>query len=115
MLNYVYTDAGITDDANKNYIGLSTLYRVRHIQNTWMNYKLPFKITRGITISAGYQLQTGRAGRYPQDGHLGLANIFRVDGGIGWTNVHLSRTTGAPGIPAVGRIQFLTEFCVHWS
>lgn len=90
VLNYAYTDSHISDDANKKYVNLSTPYRVRHIQNTWLNYKLPFKATRGIAISAGYQLQAGRAGRYPQDGNLDLSDIFRVDGGIGWTARHLS-------------------------
>jgi len=90
VINYAYTDSYISDDANKSYIGLSSPYRVRHIQNTWLNYKLPFNFSKGIAVSGGYQFQAGRAGRYPQDGNLDLANVFRVDGGIGWSNSRFS-------------------------
>lgn len=86
VINYAYTDSYIANDANKNLIGLPTPYRVKHIQNTWLNYHLP--ALKGVSLSGGYQLQAGRIGRYPQDGSLPIANIFRVDGGVGWSNAH---------------------------
>lgn len=90
VINYAYTDSYISDDANKSLIGLSSPYRVKHIQNTWLNYKLPLRAVQGLTTSAGYQLQMGRAGRYPQDGNIDVAPIFRVDAGLGWSNEKVS-------------------------
>jgi iron complex outermembrane receptor protein len=84
VINYAYTDSHITDDANVTLIGLPSPYRIKHIQNTWLNYKLPLRQITGFTLSAGYQLQTGRAGRYPQENNLNLAPVFRLDGGLGW-------------------------------
>jgi iron complex outermembrane receptor protein len=86
VINYAYTDSYISADANKNYIGLPSPYRIKHLQNTWLNYKLP----KGFAISGGYQLQAGREGRYPQDGDLHLANVFRLDGGLSWSNGHFN-------------------------
>jgi len=90
VINYAYTDAYVSDDFNKAYIGKPSPFRIRHIQNTWLNYRLPFKVLTGFNISAGYQLQAGRAGRYYQDKELHLADVFRVDGGLGWSNGKLS-------------------------
>ncbi|QQL49600.1 TonB-dependent siderophore receptor [Mucilaginibacter ginkgonis] len=90
VINYAYTDAYISKDANATLIGLPAPYRVKHIQNTWLNYKLPLKSISGFALSGGYQLQTGRAGRYSQENGLNIAPIFRLDGGIGWSNSRFS-------------------------
>lgn len=89
VINYAYTDSHISRDANVARIGLVTPFRVKHIQNTWLNYLLPFHQIKGLTVSAGYQLQVGRAGRYELQ-KLELAPVFRVDGGIGWSNARFS-------------------------
>lgn len=86
VINYAYTDSYISDDANPALIGRATPYRVRHIQNTWLNYRLPIEKLRGLSVSVGYQYQAGRAGRYPQDEIPTIAPIFRLDAGLGWTN-----------------------------
>lgn len=90
VINYAYTDSYVSEDPNKAYIGKPSPFRIRHIQNTWLNYKLPFKVLTGFNISAGYQLQAGRAGRYYQDKELDIANVFRIDGGLGWSNGRFS-------------------------
>lgn len=90
VINYAYTDAYVTEDANPALVGLPSPYRVKHIQNTWLNYKLPFRSLHGISVSGGYQFQAGRSGRYPQDGDLAIANIFRLDAGLAWTNGKIS-------------------------
>ena len=90
VINYAYTDSYISKDANASLIGLPSPYRIKHIQNTWLNYKLPFNDIKGFSVSGGYQLQLGRAGRYPQENYLDLAPVFRVDGGLGWTNGRFS-------------------------
>ena len=90
VINYAFTDSYISQDANKNLIGLSSPYRVKHIQNTWLNYRIPFRSVQGMTVSCGYQLQAGRSGRYPQDGDIDIAPVFRVDAGLGWSNERFS-------------------------
>ncbi|MEH6309154.1 TonB-dependent siderophore receptor [Olivibacter sp. CPCC 100613] len=86
VINYAYTNAYVSEDANPAIIGLPVPYRVKHIQNTWLNYRLPLQKIKGFSLSGGYQFQAGRAGRYPQDGEIETNNIFRLDGGLGWTN-----------------------------
>jgi len=90
VINYAFTDSYISDDANESNIGLPSPYLVKHIQNTWLNYKLPVKKLDGLSVSAGYQFQAGRKGRYSQDGNLPISNLFRVDGGLGWSNSRIS-------------------------
>lgn len=90
IINYAYTDSYISKDANPIYIGRTSPYRVKHIQNTWVNYRLPFQALRGVTVSGGYQFQAGRSGRYYQDSNVVIGNIFRVDAGLGWSNQRFS-------------------------
>ncbi|MFF5381131.1 TonB-dependent siderophore receptor [Pedobacter suwonensis] len=89
VINYAYTDSHISKDENPARLGLTTPFTVKHIQNTWLNYLLPVEKVRGLSISAGYQLQAGRAGRYELQ-KLSLAPVFRLDGGIGWSQGHFS-------------------------
>jgi iron complex outermembrane receptor protein len=90
VINYAYTDSHVSEDANERYIGLATPYLTKHIQNTWLNYKLPVKKWNGLSVSAGYQFQAGRNGRYPQDVNVPIANLFRFDGGLGWSNQRIA-------------------------
>jgi len=87
ILNYAYTDSKITEDemypAN---VGMATPNRVRHIQNTWVNYLLPLQRIKGFTVSMGYQLLSGRTERFTTTAPDELKDIFRLDGGIGWSN-----------------------------
>ncbi|WP_145855054.1 TonB-dependent siderophore receptor [Pedobacter suwonensis] len=89
VINYAYTDSHISKDENPARLGLTTPFTVKHIQNTWLHYLLPVEKVRGLSISAGYQLQVGRAGRYELQ-KLSLAPVFRLDGGIGWSQGHFS-------------------------
>jgi iron complex outermembrane recepter protein len=89
VINYAYTDSHISKDENPARVGLTTPFTVKHIQNTWLNYLLPIEKVQGLSISAGYQLQVGRAGRYELQ-KLSLAPIFRLDGGIAWSRGHFS-------------------------
>ncbi|WP_462264769.1 TonB-dependent siderophore receptor [Mucilaginibacter sp.] len=90
VINYAYTDSYITKDANQALVGLPTPYRIKHLQNTWLNYRLPLQRLHGFSVSGGYQLQAGRYGRYPQETNVRPAPVFRLDGGIGWTNGRLA-------------------------
>lgn len=86
VINYAYLDSYISKDVNESYMGKPTPYRIKHNQNTWLNYQLPGKTLAGFRFSGGYQWQVGRAGRYYQDVISPLANVFRLDAGLGWTN-----------------------------
>ena len=90
VVNYAYTDSYISDDINQRNIGLASPYMVKHNQNLWLNYKLPVKRLHGVSVSAGYQFQAGRHGRYPQDIAPPIANLFRADAGLGWSNRRIS-------------------------
>lgn len=50
IINYAYTDAYVSRDANPAYVGRPSPYRVRHVQNTWLNYQLPGHRLRGFTV-----------------------------------------------------------------
>ena len=89
VINYAYTDSHISKDTNPARVGLVTPFRVKHIQNTWLNYAIPFAALKGFSVSGGYQWQVGRAGRYELQ-QLTLAPLFRLDGGVGWSNSHYS-------------------------
>ncbi|WP_406825511.1 TonB-dependent siderophore receptor [Pedobacter sp. KACC 23697] len=89
VINYAYTDSHISKDENPARVGLTTPFTVKHIQNTWLNYLLPIQKLQGLSLSAGYQLQVGRAGRYELQ-KLALAPVFRVDAGIAWSHGHFS-------------------------
>ncbi|WP_293913022.1 MULTISPECIES: TonB-dependent siderophore receptor [unclassified Sphingobacterium] len=87
IINYAYTDSKITaDEINPTAIGLATPNRVRHIQNTWINYLLPMQHIKGFTVSVGYQLLSGRTERFSSVAPADLKDIFRLDAGAGWSN-----------------------------
>ncbi|WP_443947551.1 TonB-dependent siderophore receptor [Pedobacter sp. AW1-32] len=86
VINYAYTDAEISKDSNPALVGLPSPYLTKHIQNTWLNYKLPFRAIEGVSVSGGYQLQTGRSGRYSVEKNLDIVPVFRIDAGLGWSN-----------------------------
>ena len=90
VANYAYTDAKITADAVAANVGLAAPYTVKHVQNTWVNYALPFRHVRGLGVLVGYQYQAGRAGRYAADNVPGIANNFQLDAGATYTLARLS-------------------------
>ncbi|WP_316752624.1 TonB-dependent siderophore receptor [Pedobacter gandavensis] len=87
IFNYAYTDSKIIkDDLHPANIGMATPNRVKHIQNTWVNYLLPIEKLEGFTVSLGYQLLMGRTERIPNTTPDKLNDIFRLDTGLGWSN-----------------------------
>ncbi|WP_344044224.1 TonB-dependent siderophore receptor, partial [Saccharothrix xinjiangensis] len=54
VFNYAYTDSKITaDDMIPAHVGMATPNRVKHIQNTWLNYLLPLQSFKGFNVSVG--------------------------------------------------------------
>ncbi|WP_316820519.1 TonB-dependent siderophore receptor [Pedobacter gandavensis] len=87
VFNYAYTDSKITkDDLHPANVGMATPNRVKHIQNTWINYLLPIEKLEGFNVSLGYQLLIGRSERMTTTTPDNLKDIFRLDSGIGWSN-----------------------------
>lgn len=91
IINYAYTDSKITkDDKNPALVGMATPNRISHIQNTWLDYVLPFKNLKGFSLSLGYQYMAGRAERFTSIDPQELKDFFRLDGGISFTKKKFS-------------------------
>jgi iron complex outermembrane receptor protein len=86
VINYAYTDSKITSDLDPKLVGARTPLYVKHIQNTWITYDLPLASLKGFGISAGYQYQAGRSGRYATATPYEIPDFFRLDGGLHWSN-----------------------------
>ena len=84
VVNYAYNDSKLDNDVNPLLVGTPTPMYVKHIQNTWLNYELPFRSISGITLSLGYQYQGGRGERYATATQHEIPDFFRLDGGLGW-------------------------------
>lgn len=86
VINYAYNDSKIVNDIDKTLIGANTPLFVKHIQNTWLTYDLPFRSLQGFGISMGYQYQAGRGGRYSTAVPYHIPDYFKLDGGLRWAN-----------------------------
>lgn len=84
VINYAYNDSKVINDVNKALIGANTPLFVKHIQNTWLTYDLPFSRLEGFGVSMGYQYQGGRSGRYSTATPYSIPDYFRVDAGFRW-------------------------------
>ena len=86
VINYAYTDSKITkDDMNPEMVGKATPNRIRHIQNSWIDYSLPGKVLKGLSVSAGYQYLVGRTERFTSSDPQKMDDIFRIDAGISYS------------------------------
>nr|WP_295876798.1 TonB-dependent siderophore receptor [uncultured Chitinophaga sp.] len=86
VVNYAFTESKITkDEKNPEMVGMATPNRIKHIQNTWVNYTLPIPKLPGISVSTGYQFMGGRAERYTNANPAALKDFFRLDAGIGYS------------------------------
>lgn len=85
VINYAFTDAKVTKDSDPKNIGLQVPGSSRHVQNTWLNYKVEKGVLAGFGISAGYQYQANRSPWYISTGQTkNLPDYFRVDGGLNY-------------------------------
>jgi iron complex outermembrane receptor protein len=89
VVNYAYTDSKIDQDVNPLLVGARTPLYVKHVHNTWLNYELPPRVVRGLSVSLGYQYQAGRGERYAVASPRATPDYFRLDGGVGWQSAHL--------------------------
>lgn len=85
VVNYAFTEARITKDSDKDLIGNQVAGATRHIQNTWLSYKLSDGKLAGLRFSLGYQYQAGRSSWFVFDNtESSLPDYFRLDGGISY-------------------------------
>lgn len=85
VVNYAFTEAKTTKDSDPKNVGLQVPGSARHVQNTWLNYKVEKGALAGFGISAGYQYQADRSPWYiSTDLTRKLPDYFRVDGGLNY-------------------------------
>ncbi|SEW39603.1 iron complex outermembrane recepter protein [Chitinophaga sp. YR573] len=87
VINYAYTDAQISKDSDPKLVGNIVPGTSKHIQNTWMTYRVAQGVLNGLRLSAGYQYMIGRvAGMIYDKSENPLPDYFRLDAGIGYTS-----------------------------
>ncbi len=85
IINYAFTEAKVTDHPEKAAIGTQVAGSSRHIQNSWLNYRLDRGKLAGFGISLGYQYQAKRSPWFVFDGtENSLPDYFRLDGSISY-------------------------------
>ncbi|WP_367754617.1 TonB-dependent siderophore receptor [Flavobacterium sp. WC2430] len=85
IVNYAFTEGKTTKDTDESIIGNQIAGTTRHIQNTWLNYKVDRGTLNGVGFSLGYQYQVKRAPWYiSPDNTASLPDYFRLDGGVSY-------------------------------
>lgn len=85
IVNYAFTDAKVSKDSKAENVGNQVPGSSRHVQNTWLNYRLDKGKLTGLGISLGYQYQVKRSPWYVFDGsENSLPDYFRLDGSLSY-------------------------------
>lgn len=83
VINYAFTEAKVTKDTDPALVGTQVAGTSRHIQNTWLNYKMDQGALNGLGLSIGYQYQVDRSPWFVSDDKATrLPDYFRLDGGV---------------------------------
>lgn len=86
--NYAFTQAKITQDADKSKIGgmVPGTGFADHVTNAWLSYRLLNGKAKGLGMSLGYQWMIGRNAWDWGSGAEGkqLPDYFRLDGNLSW-------------------------------
>ena len=93
VVNYAFTEGKTTKDTNQDMVGNQIPGSTKHIQNTWLNYKVDNGLLNGFGLSVGYQYQVKRAPWYiSPDNTNALPDYFRLDGGVSYQikKVHIN-------------------------
>lgn len=85
VINYAFTEATITKDTNPALVGTQVAGTSKHIQNTWLNYKIERGTLYGLGLSLGYQFQSDRKPWFASNDQTQLPDYFRLDGGLSYT------------------------------
>ena len=85
IINYAFTDAKTTKDSKAENVGVQVPGSSRHVQNSWLNYRVDRGGLTGLGLSVGYQYQVKRSSWYVFDGSSkSLPDYFRMDGSISY-------------------------------
>jgi iron complex outermembrane receptor protein len=85
VVNYAFTEGKTTKDTDPDMVGNQIPGSTKHIQNTWLNYKIDNGLLNGLGLSLGYQYQVKRAPWYiSPDNTNALPDYFRLDGGVSY-------------------------------
>lgn len=85
VVNYAFTEAKITKDTDPKIVGNQVAGATKHIQNTWLSYKVTDGLLSGLRVSLGYQYQAGRSSWYVFDNsENSLPDYFRLDGAVSY-------------------------------
>ncbi|WP_163411469.1 TonB-dependent receptor [Flavobacterium ajazii] len=85
VINYAFTEGKITKDSNNDLVGAQLSGTAKHVQNTWLNYKIDNGALNGIGLSLGYQYQADRKPWFASNDETQLPDYFRLDGGVTYT------------------------------
>jgi iron complex outermembrane recepter protein len=85
VINYAFTEGKTTKDSNSALVGTQLSGTSKHVQNTWLNYKIDNGALNGIGLSLGYQYQVDRKPWFASNDETQLPDYFRLDGGITYT------------------------------
>ena len=87
VINYAFTEGKTTkNDTDPSSVGSQLSGTSKHVQNTWLNYKIDNGALNGIGLSLGYQYQADRKPWFASnDDKLQLPDYFRLDGGLSYT------------------------------
>jgi iron complex outermembrane receptor protein len=85
IVNYAFTEAKVTKDSKAENVGNQVPGSSKHVQNTWLNYRLDKGKLNGLGISVGYQYQAKRSPWYVFDeSENSLPDYFRLDGSVSY-------------------------------
>ncbi|HEY6143981.1 MAG TPA: TonB-dependent receptor [Flavobacterium sp.] len=85
VINYAFTEAKITEDTDPTLVGTQVAGTSKHVQNTWLNYKIDNGALNGLGLSLGYQFQADRKPWFASNDETQLPDYFRLDGGLTYT------------------------------
>lgn len=81
-VNYAYTDGKITKDTEKDQIGKQIPGTDKHIANTWLSYRVPDGVVKGMGIAFGASHYAGRTawyGAYDRSADPSMPGFTRCD------------------------------------
>lgn len=90
VMNYAYTDAKISKDADAKNVGRLLPGSAKHIANTWLSYSFyKDELLSGFAISTGFQWQKDRA-TFPFGEGVLPDDYFSLNAGISYTKNNIN-------------------------
>ena len=90
IANYAYTDSKIMKETKTLKAGSPVPGFAKHTANTWLNYKLPAGVLKGLGVSGGFTYMADRS-TWSWGSNIDrkdLPDYFKLDGGVSWEKDH---------------------------